>query len=91
MFSNNDELIQENIELKQKIHELEAKLAETQEHLKKYTAPSRNKKYYETHKEIIKQKIQTANKVAPITSEKKKEYNRIAYLNRKEKSTNLAE
>ena len=91
MFSNKDELIQENTELKQKINDLEAKLAETQEHLKKYTAPSRNKKYYETHKEIIKQKIQTANKVAPITSEKKKEYNRIAYINRKEKSTNLVE
>ena len=91
MFSNKDELIQENTELKQKINDLEAKLAETQEHLKKYTAPSRNKKYYETHKEIIKQKIQTANKVAPINSEKKKEYNRIAYINRKEKSTNLVE
>jgi cell division septum initiation protein DivIVA len=91
MLSNNEELIQENSELKQKIHELETKLAETQEHLKKYTAPSRNKKYYETHKEIIKQKIQTANKVSPITSDKRKEYNRIAYLNRKAKSNDLAE
>ena len=32
--------------------------------------------------EIIKQKLLTANKVTPITPEKKKEYNRIAYLNR---------
>jgi hypothetical protein len=91
MLSNNEELIQENSELKQKIHELETKLAETQEHLKKYTAPSRNKKYYETHKEIIKQKILTANKVTPITPDKRKEYNRIAYLNRKAKSNDLAE
>ena len=89
MLSNNEELIQENNELKQKINDLEAKLAETQEHLKKYTAPSRNKKYYETHKEIIKQKILTANKVTPITPEKKKEYNRIAYLNRKNKKNDL--
>ena len=73
MLSNNEELIQENNELKQKINDLEAKLAETQEHLKKYTAPSRNKKYYEMHKEIIKQKLLTANKVTPITPEKKKE------------------
>ena len=44
MSSNNEELIQENSELKEKIHELETQLAETQEHLKKYTAPSRSKK-----------------------------------------------
>lgn len=91
MLSNNEELIQENSELKQKIRELETKLAETQEHLKKYTAPSRSKKYYDTHKEIIKQKITTANKVSPITPDKRKEYNRVAYLNRKAKSNNLAE
>lgn len=81
MFSNNEELIQENTKLNQKIIDLEAKLTETQEHLKKYTAPSRNKKYYDTHKEIIKQKTQTATEVTP---EKKKEYNRLAYVKRKE-------
>ena len=91
MSSNNEELIQENSELKEKIHELETQLAETQEHLKKYTAPSRNKKYYETHKEIIKQKILIATKVSPITPDKRKEYNRVAYLNRKAKSNDLAE
>jgi hypothetical protein len=88
MFSNNEELIQENTKLKQKINELEIKLAETQEHLKKYTAPSRNKKYYDTHKEIIKQKIQNTTLVTP---DKKKEYNRTAYLKRKEKLNNLEE
>ena len=88
MFSNNEELIQENTKLKQIIVDLEAKLLETQDHLKKYTAPSRNKKYYDTHKEIIKQKIQNTNLV---TSDKKKEYNRTAYLKRKEKLNNLAE
>ena len=91
MLSNNEELIQENSELKQKIRELETKLAETQEHLKKYTAPSRSKKYYDTHKEIIKQKTQIINKVTPITSEKKKEYNRREYLKRKEKLKNETE
>lgn len=91
MLSNSEELIQENNKLKQKIIDLETKLVDTQEHLKKYTAPSRNKTYYETHKEIIKQKTQIINKVTPITSEKKKEYNRIAYLNRKKKQNDLAE
>ena len=91
MSSNNEELIQENSDLKEKIHELETQLAETQEHLKKYTAPSRSKKYYDNHKEIIKQKIITANKVSPITPDKRKEYNRVAYLNRKAKSNDLAE
>ena len=43
------------------------------------------------HKEIIKQKLLTANKVTPITPEKKKEYNRIAYLNRKNKKNDLEE
>lgn len=89
MLSNSEEIIQQNNELKQKIIDLETKLADTQEHLKKYTAPSRNKTYYETHKEIIKQKTQIINKVTPITSEKKKEYNRIAYLNRKKKQNDL--
>jgi hypothetical protein len=91
MFSNNEELIQENIKLKQKIFDLETTLTETQEHLKKYTAPSRNKKYYDIHKDIIKQKTQTINKIISITPEKKKEYNRIAYLNRKQKVNNLGE
>ena len=91
MLSNSEELIQENNKLKQKIIVLETKLVDIQEHLKKYTAPSRNKTYYESHKEIIKQKTQIINKVTPITSEKKKEYNRIAYLNRKKKQNDLAE
>jgi hypothetical protein len=92
MFENNEILIQENNELKHKINTLEIKLAETQEHLKKYTAPSRNKKYYESHKEIIKQKIQgSSNTIFIVTPEKKKEYNRIAYLNRKNKVNNLQE
>ena len=92
MFKNNEILIKENNELQNKINALETKLAETQEHLKKYTAPSRNKKYYESHKEIIKQKIPDPSKnIFIVTTEKKKEYNRIAYLNRKNKANNLAE
>ena len=45
-----DKLIKENKLLKEKINELT-------EHLKKYTAPQRNKKFYENHKEEIIKKV----------------------------------
>lgn len=64
------------------------------EHLKKYTAPARNRKYYENHKEEIIQKVkeyqsnkQPNNKVKQtISNEKKKEYNKRAYEKRKLKN-----
>ena len=70
----------ENAELKQKIVELE-------ERLKKYT--DNTKKYYENHKEEIKQKVKEYKEKTnyKVSDEKKKEYNRQAYLNRKEKLT----
>jgi len=67
-------LEEENIKLK-------LELEETKEHLKKYTAPSRHKTYYENHKEEILNK----QKCYVISPEKKKEYARNAYLNKKEK------
>ena len=45
-----EKLIEENKLLKEKINELT-------EHLKKYTAPQRNKKFYENHKEEIIKKV----------------------------------
>ena len=45
-----EKLIEENKFLKEKINELT-------EHLKKYTAPKRNKKFYENHKEEIIKKV----------------------------------
>jgi hypothetical protein len=47
---NNEELIKENLLLKEEIDLLKEKL-------KNYTAPKRSKKFYETHKEEIKQKV----------------------------------
>ena len=79
MFENNEILIQEINELKQKINELETKLSDTQEHLKKYTAPKRHKVYYENHKEELLQKM----KLTPISSDKRKEYNKNYYLKKK--------
>jgi len=72
-----DKLIEENKLLKEKINELT-------EHLKKYTAPKRNKKFYENHKEELKQKAKEYKE--NISVEKKKEYARRAYLKKKEKS-----
>jgi len=77
-----EELLQKNKFLEEENIKLKTELYETREHLKKYTAPSRHKTYYETHKEEILNK----QKSYVISSEKKKEYARQAYLNKKEKN-----
>jgi len=68
---------------------LRNELLETQEHLKKYTCPMRNKIYYEQNKEKHKQQVkeyrEKTNYSYEVSSEKKKEYARTAYLNKKEK------
>jgi len=81
---NNEELVKENQLLKAEIEIIKKELIETKEHLKKYTAPSYKKKYYENNKEKILEKI----KLNPPTPEKRKEYNRQSYLRRKEKEKN---
>jgi len=68
-------------------NEYELKINELKEHLKKYTAPSRNKKYYENHRDEIIQKSKeykekTGNKKV-VSPEKIKEYNKKAYEKRK--------
>jgi hypothetical protein len=75
---NQDEVINH---LKETIQKLEQELQETKDHLKKYTAPARTKTYYDNHKEDILNK----NKNYQISPEKKKQYARQAYLNKKEK------
>ena len=69
---------------KEENKELQDELNETKEHLKKYTAPKRSKKFYELHKDDIKQKSKDYRTKTNYTvpKEKKKEYNRKAYLNR---------
>ena len=74
---NNDELIN-------KIKLLEIELNETKEHLKKYTAPKRSKTYYENHKDEINNKCKNDTNY----KEKRKEYNKISYLRRKERDKN---
>ena len=63
------------------IKKIEEENKELKEKLTKYTAPQRNKKYYENHKDVILAK----NKEYHVTTEKKKEYAKIAYLNKKAK------
>ena len=74
------EILEENAKLKE---ELQA----TKEHLKKYTAPASRKEYYENNKYIINErnrKYKETTNYKP-TPEQKKEYNKQAYLRRKEK------
>ena len=79
-----DEIINE---LTEKIAKLENELQSTKEHLKKYTAPSSKKLYYEQNKEEIKQKVkeykEKTNYVVP--KDVIKERNKRAYQKRKEK------
>lgn len=67
--------------LEEQIKHLTQELNETKEHLKKYTAPSRSKTFYENHKEELLEKMK---KYTP-SPEKIKEKNKKAYLKRKEK------
>jgi outer membrane lipoprotein-sorting protein len=76
-------------ELLNKLKILEEENEALKNKLKSYTAPSRSKTYYENHKEDIKQKVkeykEKTNYVYEVTPEKKKEYAKRAYLNKKEK------
>jgi hypothetical protein len=89
-----ESLFIENNQLKDEIKILKEQFQTMSNHLKKYTAPTRHKKYYENHKEQIIEKVKEyqANKKQNITpkqtiiSEKKKEYNKRAYDKRKLKN-----
>jgi len=80
---NNDELINKNKLLEEEIKTIREELIKTKEHLKKYTAPSYKKLYYENNKEDIKQKVKEQNYTP--TTEQKKKWARTAYLNKKAK------
>ena len=76
-----DELLKKIKELEDKVQFLETELVETKEHLKKYTAPTRGKKYYEKNKDKLLENM----KANPPSPEQIKEKNKRAYLKRKEK------
>ena len=87
---NNENLIEQNKKLLEKCSLLEAELKETKDKLKKYTAPERNKGFYQRNKEEILNKNKEYYK-ENVTPEKRKEYARTAYLIQKEKKKLLAE
>jgi hypothetical protein len=90
-----ESLLNDNNLLKDRIFILENELKDTKEHLKKYTAPSNMKKYYQNHKEEIIKKVKEykeKNNYKPIIDkEKRKEYAKRAYLNKKEKLKKISE
>lgn len=94
MESNNNILEKYN-QLKQDYDNLLKDKEELEGKLKKYTAPERNKRYYEAHKEEVKKKVkeykeQQKDKIKKTesTKEQRKDYNRRAYLKRKEQLVN---
>jgi len=78
-----------------KVKILEEENKDLKEKLKKYTAPTRSKIFYENHKEEIleqnKEYKKKTNYYDNLSQEKKKEYARTAYLNKKEKLKKLEE
>jgi len=80
-----NELVNKNKLLEEENKKLQEELNETKEHLKKYTAPIRHKAYYESHKQELLEKM----KSNPISSDKRKEYNKKYYLKKKENNENI--
>ena len=76
----------ENQLLQDENERLKKELLETKEHLKKYTAPTRHKTYYENHKEQILEKMK---QMPPCDKDKRREINKKAYLKKKEKNQNI--
>ena len=68
-------------ELKKEVALLREENEALKEKLKKYTAPSRSKSYYQNHREEILHKKKEAQKNSNIDDkEKRKEINKQAYL-----------
>jgi hypothetical protein len=72
-----DEIIKQ---LQDELHATKQELTATKEHLKKYTAPERNRNRYNP--------VKAREYQSTVSPEKKKEYARRAYLKQKEKRTN---
>ena len=82
---NNEEILKENNDLREKIFLLENELNEVKQKLNTYQ--SNSKKYYENNKEDIIEKVKNYKKNYNYTptEEQKKKWARTAYLNKKVK------
>ena len=80
-------LTEENNKLKEKLFQIEKELNDMKNQIN--DSKIKTKQYYENNKEKIIERVKEYNKSKNykpfITSEKKKEYNRIAYLKKKVK------
>ena len=85
---DNEEKIKEILEDNAKLKE---ELQATKEHLKKYTAPSYKKEYYENNKDTIKERNNKYKQNYKPTPEQKKQWARTAYLKKREKLKNEME
>ena len=72
------------------VNELNNKIIELSEHLKKYTSHKGSKIYYQKNKDIILERNKEYNRTYKdnLSSDKIKEYNKKAYENRKKKLLN---
>ena len=82
-------------ELEEELEKIKEENNKLKEKLKNYTAPPRSKTYYENHKDEIinknKEYKKKTNYVYEVSPEKKKEYAKTAYLNKKEKLQKIKE
>jgi hypothetical protein len=83
---NTEEIINENIALKERIILLESEIVNLKHRLNTYQ--SNSKKYYETHKEEIKIKNSEYKKTYIPSEEQRKKWARTAYLKKKSKNEN---
>lgn len=90
---NVDEIIIKYKLLEEELQKTRNELNNANERLNVYTM--KNKKYYENNKDEHKQRVreykEKTNYSANLSTEKKKEYARRAYLNKKEKLKKLEE
>jgi hypothetical protein len=81
-----EQQLDEVLQLKSRIADLEKQLAESQSKLEKYTNNDRHKKYYEKNKTRIKANAKRyLNRLKEENPEKLKEYRHNAYVKRKER------
>jgi len=80
-------------ELRKENTMLKMELEKIKEQLNRYVAPERHKTYYDNNKEKIKKRVkdyqENTNYQSTISKEKKKQYARTAYLNKKAKLSKI--
>jgi hypothetical protein len=80
------EILNQNTLLKKENETLQQEIVEIKAHLKRYTAPERNRRFYQAHKKEIYEKSKESNlKWKQENKDRVKLHNRKAYLKKKQK------